>query len=134
MQIPTIPQAAAALLPFLATILSRWLADDRLKAGENAAIAAFFLLATAIVCAWLAGNFTGNAQASVLVVLSYVTYLMRGDLVTLLLFFDLAPSPMANARFGPPPSPSRPAPTVIMTPDAPPPASANGMSPHPPSV
>lgn len=101
---PTIPTTIAIALPILGQILSSLLTDDRQKPGVNAAIAAAFLLIVAILCAVLAGNFTGNLQESLLVVAAYVALLMRGSLAMLMQFFDLVPSPVANALFGPPPA------------------------------
>ena len=91
----TIPQQVAALLPLLATMLSGFFSHDRLPRGVNALIALIALVGTAIACLWLAGNFTGNAQASVLAVLGYVAILMNGDLRAIYLFLATAPSPLA---------------------------------------
>src|SRR5579871_3942909 len=91
----TIPQEVAALLPLLATMLSGFFSHDRLPRGVNALIALVALVATAVACLWLAGNFTGNAQASVLAVLGYVAILMNGDLHAIYLFLVTAPSPLA---------------------------------------
>lgn len=98
MPTPTIPDAIAALLPIIATALSRWLADDRFKPSTNALISGAALLFTALACWFLAGNFTGNWQASILTILAYVAFLMKGDLALLLQFFDLAGSPLAHTQ------------------------------------
>lgn len=91
---PTVPQDIAAGLPFIAALLAHWLMADRLAAWKNAGIAAFFIVATAIACIWLSGSFIpGNPQASVLLVVAYVTLLMRGPLVVLAAFFADVPSP-----------------------------------------
>ena len=83
------------MLPLLATMLSGFFSHDRLPRGVNALIALVALVATAVACLWLAGNFTGNAQASVLAVLGYVAILMNGDLHAIYLFLVTAPSPLA---------------------------------------
>lgn len=89
---PTIPQSVAALLPFLATALSSWLSHSTLKPALNALIAFVALVSTAVASAYLAGNFTGNLQASILVVLAYVVFLMQNDFKTLLQFLVSVPS------------------------------------------
>ena len=90
----TIPQQVAALLPLLATMLSGFFSHDRLPRSVNALIALIALVGTAIVCLLLAGNFTGNAQASVLAVLGYVAVLMNSDLRVLYTFLVTSPSPL----------------------------------------
>ncbi len=92
---PTIPVAIAAALPIGGEMLARGLTDDQLKTWQNALIAAFALVIVAIGCAWLAGNFTGNLQASILIIIAYIALLMRGSLAMLYQFFDLAASPLA---------------------------------------
>lgn len=79
----TVPVAIAALLPWLALALSSWLSNDGLQPGINALIALCAILATAIGCFFLAGNFTGNWAESILAVLGYVGILLNGDLSTL---------------------------------------------------
>ncbi len=91
----TIPQQVAALLPLFATLISGFFSHDRLPRWANALIALIALVATAVVCLWLAGNFTGNAQASVLAVLGYVAILMNGDLRAIYTFLVTVPSPLA---------------------------------------
>lgn len=91
---PSIPQDAALVLPLVAAGLTRWLSSDRLAAWANALIALLFLLATAILCAWLSGTFLlSSPQASVLAVLAYVALLMNGSLRTILLYLESIPSP-----------------------------------------
>jgi len=105
---PTTPQAIAALLPLIATMLSSWLSQDRLPRFANALIALVALVMTALVCAVLAGNFTGNQQASLLAVLGYVAILMSGDLRVLYQFLVATPGPLAAALA--PPQPLAPSP------------------------
>jgi divalent metal cation (Fe/Co/Zn/Cd) transporter len=100
---PVIPDAIAAALPVIGEIVVRALADDRQKTWVNALIAGAFLVLVAIVCCWLAGNFTGDLTTSIGIVIAYCALLMRGSLGMLLQFFDLAGSPVANALFGHPP-------------------------------
>ena len=109
---PTPPQAIAALLPLLATMVSSWLSQDRLPRFANALIALVALVMTALVCAVLAGNFTGNQQASLLAILGYVAILMHGDLHVLYQFLVAAPGPLAAALAPPPPLAAPPAPTA----------------------
>lgn len=91
---PTIPQDAAFLLPLLGAGLTHWLSSDRLRPWQNASIALIFLVATALACVWLSGNFLlGNPQASVLAVLAYVVLLMNGSLKPILIYVEGIPSP-----------------------------------------
>lgn len=91
---PTIPQDAAFLLPLLGAGLTHWLSSDRLRPWQNASIALIFLVATALACVWLSGNFLlGNPQASVLAVLAYVVLLMNGSLKPILMYVEGIPSP-----------------------------------------
>ena len=104
---PTIPQSVAAILPFLATALSSWLSHSTLKPAFNALIAFVALVGTAVASAYLAGNFTGNVQASILVVLAYVVFLMQNDFKTLLQFLVVAPSILNGFTQAPSPVPAR---------------------------
>jgi hypothetical protein len=127
----TIPQGVAALLPLISTMLSGWLAQDRLPRWANALIALVALVGTAILCLVLAGNFTGNAQASVLAVLGYVALLMAGDLHTLYQFLVAVPSPLAAALVeGTPPDPQATQPRRIVSPPRPvkPPPASGGTA------
>lgn len=91
---PSIPQDIAIALPFLAALISHWLMADRLEAWKNAAIAAIFVIGTALACIWLSGSFVpGDPQGSVLLVVAYVALLMRGPLSVLSAFFADVPSP-----------------------------------------
>src|SRR5262249_39094074 len=72
----TIPIAIAGFLPLLATGLSSWLADDKLKPGINALIALIAILLAATACELLAGNVTGDPATSFLGILGYVGVLM----------------------------------------------------------
>src|SRR5579885_2347588 len=92
----TVPQAVAALLP-------KW---------ANALIAFLALVGTAFACVSLSGNFTGNAQTSILLMLSYVAILMNGDLRVLYQFLVAAPSPLAAAVVPDAPAPAAAAPVV----------------------
>ena len=94
MQLST-SQQLVAILPLIATVLSGWLSQDRLPRAANALIALIALIGTALLCAFLAGNFTGNAQASLLAVLGYVALLMNGDLRVLYQFLVALPGPLA---------------------------------------
>lgn len=110
-----IPDAIAALLPLVASSLSRYLADDRLPNWVNALIAAVALLGAAIGCWLLAGNFTGNVQLSIAAIMGWVLFLMRGDMRLLLQFFDLVDSPLAKivqAATTPAPAPATAVPST----------------------
>lgn len=100
----TIPLSIAAALPLAGQIASSLLTDDRQKPGVNALIAAVFLLLVGVVCYLLAGNFTGSPASSIVIIIAYCALLMRGSLGMLMQFFDLTPSPIANAIFGKPPT------------------------------
>lgn len=102
----TIPTTIAALLPLFATILSSWLNDDGFKPGVNAGIAALAILVTAICCELLAGNITGNPQASFLAVLGYVGVLMAGDFSVLYQYLLAKKSPMSTLLTPPPVKPA----------------------------
>ena len=104
---PTIPQSVAALLPILATALSSWLSHSTLKPGINALIAFVALVGTAIGSAYLAGNFTGNVQTSILVVLAYVVFLMQNDFKTLLQYLVSVPSVLNGFTKASSPVPAR---------------------------
>lgn len=104
---PTIPQSVAALLPILATVLSSWLSHSTLKPAINALIAFVALVGTAVASAYLAGNFTGNVQTSILVVLAYVVFLMQNDFQTLLQYLVSAPSILNGFTKAPSPVPAR---------------------------
>lgn len=90
----TIPTTIAAILPLIATMLSSWLADDKLAPGINALIALIAILFTATLCEWLDGNFTGNVAASFLAILGYVGVLMAGDFSVLYSYLVATPSPL----------------------------------------
>lgn len=112
----SIPLSIAAALPIVGQIVSSLLIDDRQKPGVNAAIAGVFLLLVAAVCALLAGNFTGNWTLTIGVIVAYCAVLMRSSLGMLTQFFDLVPSPIANALFGKPPTlPATPAAAAPLT-------------------
>ena len=102
------PQAIAALLPLFATSLSGWLSQDRLPKWANALIALVALIGTAFTCVLLSGNFTGNAQASTLLVLGYVALLMSGDLSMLRGFLVVSSGPLSPFAPAPPPAPITP--------------------------
>lgn len=91
----TIPDTIAAILPFLATALSSWLSDDKLKPGINALIALCAILASAVACELLAGNFTGNWAISFLGTLGYVVLILEGDMSVLYGYLLRKPSPVA---------------------------------------
>ena len=110
---PTTPQAVAALLPLIATMLSSWLNQDRLPRVANALIAFVALIGTAGLCVLLAGNFTGNPQASLLAILGYVAILMNGDLHVLYQFLVALPGPLAALPPAPPPTAKTPPPQAI---------------------
>lgn len=108
----TIPTAIAAILPLLATIISSWLADDKLARGVNALIALVALLVAASLCEWLAGGLIpGNPTASFIGVLAYIGVLMNGDLSTLYQYLMYKPSPVAPR----PPIPANPNPVRVPT-------------------
>jgi hypothetical protein len=95
---PTIPQDIAVGLPFVAAMIAHYLTSDNLAPWKNALIAALFIVATAGLCIWLSGSFIpGDPQASVLLVVAYVTLLMRGPLSMLASFFASVPSPFDPA-------------------------------------
>lgn len=96
------PQTIAALLPFFATSLSGWLSQDRLPRRVNALVALVALIGTAFACVLLSGNFTGNAQASTLLVLGYVALLMNGDLSMLRGFLVASSGPLTPLAPAPP--------------------------------
>jgi len=126
---PTIPQDAAFVLPLIAAGLTHYLISDRLAPWKNAIIAVVFLIATALACAWLSGNFLlGSPQASVLAILAYVVLLMNGSLRTILLYLESIKSPFDSPNSAPtsPQTVTTPvnAPTPIVLP--------SGMSPVPP--
>ena len=134
----TIPTAIAAILPLLATIISSWLADDKLTRGVNALIALAALLVAAVLCEWLAGGLIpGNPTASFIGILAYVGVLMSGDLSTLYQYLVYKPSPVAPKPANPNPvtSPvtSAAVPTPIVLPSGasvvPPRASATDTTP-----
>jgi hypothetical protein len=132
-QTPTIPQGVAALLPFAATMISSWLSHLKLPNWANALIALVFLVGTAVGSLFLAGNITGNLQASILLVLGYVFVLMNGDLKTLTQFLLYAPSPLAALVPITPTAPSSvvvPQPAVV-TPALPQPLSVAAMNTMP---
>ncbi len=104
---PTIPQSVAAILPFLATALSSWLSHSTLKPAINALIAFVALVGTAVGSAYLAGNFTGNVQTSILVVLAYVVFLMQNDFKTLLQYLVNVPSVLNGFTQAPSAIPAR---------------------------
>jgi predicted PurR-regulated permease PerM len=117
MQQPTLPQTVAMALPFLATMISSWLSQDRLPRLANALIALVAIAITAICCVVLAGNFTGNLRTSVMATLGYVAILMQGDLRVLYQFLVDAPGPLAAALAPePPPAAKTPPPQAIMYP------------------
>jgi len=118
---PTLPQDIALVLPIIAAAIAHYLMADRLAAWQNALIAALFVVGTAAISAWLSGNIiAGNPQASLLMILAYVAFLMRGPLSTLMLFFADVPSPFDKL---PAPTGPSPAPVAIPLP-VPPRASA----------
>jgi len=122
----TIPLSIAAALPIVGQMLSSVLTDDRQKSGINALIAAFFLLAVAVGCALLAGNFTGNWTLDAGVIIAYCALLMRSSLGMLMQFFEMAPSPIANAIFGKQPTavaPPQASPLIVQRASTPAPAS-----------
>lgn len=91
---PTIPQDVAFLLPLIGAGFTHWLTSDRLAPWKNALIAVIFLVAVALLCAWLSGTFLlGSPQASVLAILAYVVVLMNGSLKMILLYLQSIPSP-----------------------------------------
>src|SRR5207244_773329 len=92
-----IPQSIAALLPILVTMLSSYLTHARLPPWLNALIAALAILLTSVACIWLSGNFTGNIEASVGLVLSYVAFFMRNDFAVLVQYLQAAASPVQKA-------------------------------------
>lgn len=106
---PTIPQDVAFVLPLIAAGLTHYLISDRLAPWKNALIAIVFLIATALACAWLSGNFLlGSPQASVLAILAYVVVLMQGSLRTILLYLESIPSPFDS------PAPANPQPVTSL--------------------
>ena len=130
---PSLPQDIAIALPFLAALVTHWLMADRLAAWKNALIAAVFVIGTALTCIWLSGSFIpGDAQASVLLVVGYVVFLMRGPLSVLSAFFADVPSPFD----GPAPANANPVrvpvPTAIpLSSNVPQRASAQDQPPKP---
>jgi hypothetical protein len=130
----TIPLSIAAALPFAGQIASSLLTDDRQKPAINALIAAVFLLLVAVVCYLLTGNFTGNVASSIVIIIAYCALLMHGSLGTLMQFFEVAPSPLANAIFGKPTTQPVPAaaPLVVQRLSTPAPASMASRPVQPP--
>lgn len=130
----TIPLSIAAALPLTGQIASSLLTDDRQKPSVNALIAAVFLLLVAVVCYLLAGNFTGSPASSIVIIIAYCALLMRGSLGMLMQFFDLTPSPIANAIFGKPPTQPTPAaaPLIVQRASTPAPASMTSRPAQPP--
>lgn len=111
----TIPTAIAAILPLLATIISSWLADDKLTRGVNALIALAALLVAAILCEWLAGGLIpANPAGSFIGILAYVGVLMSGDLSTLYQYLVYKPSPVAPKTL--PPTSTQTVPSSVPTP------------------
>lgn len=132
MQPPTIPLGIAAVLPLFATMLSSWLAQDQFPKFANALIAFVALVGTAIACVTLAGNFTGNAQVSILATLGYVAVLMQGDLSVLYEYLVSTQGPLNALK--PPTQQPDPNATIPRLASVPPRASAQNTTQQPPTT
>lgn len=133
---PTLPQDIAIGLPFVASLFTHYLMADRLRAWQNALIAAVFVIGTAIACIWLSGTFIpGDPQASVLLVVAYVVMLMRGPLSVLAAFFASVPSPFDASPAPANPNPVRVPTALTLPPNASPvPPRTSQQPPAPPSA
>ena len=96
MSTPSIPDAIAALLPLLATILSAQLASNHFRPAVNAIISLLAILATAVACELLSADIPASWPLRLAGVLAYVAVLMHGDLHSLYDYLVASPSPVAK--------------------------------------